>query len=203
MASGTVKWFNATKGFGFIQPDSGAKDVFVHISAVERAGLDGLREGQKISYDVQVERGKEAAADTISKEEGVVRSRTILAALGLCMTVAACETPQQKIASKENMLTAAGFKLRPINTPQRQAALQQLPPHKFSRKVNDGRVFYVYPDPTVCGCLYVGDQTAYTTYRNNVFQKNLADEQAMTANEMSMDNWDWGPWGGPPYGWYY
>jgi cold shock CspA family protein len=203
MASGMVKWFNATKGFGFIQPDSGAKDVFVHISAVERAGLDGLREGQKISYDVQVERGKEAAADTISKEEGVVRSRTILAALGLCMTVAACETPQQKIASKENMLTAAGFKLRPINTPQRQAALQQLPPHKFSRKVNDGRVFYVYPDPTVCGCLYVGDQTAYTTYRNNVFQKNLADEQAMTANEMSMDNWDWGPWGGPPYGWYY
>jgi hypothetical protein len=78
-----------------------------------------------------------------------------------------------------------------------------LPPHKFSRKVNDGRVFYVYPDPTLCGCLYVGDQTAYTTYRNNVFQKNLADEQAMTANEMSMDNWDWGPWGGPPYGWYY
>ena len=53
MASGTVKWFNATKGFGFIQPDSGGKDVFVHISAVERAGLQGLNEGQKISYEVQ------------------------------------------------------------------------------------------------------------------------------------------------------
>jgi cold shock protein len=51
------------KGLRFIQPDSGGKDVFVHISAVERAGLDGLREGQKISYDVQVERGKEAAAN--------------------------------------------------------------------------------------------------------------------------------------------
>jgi hypothetical protein len=89
------------------------------------------------------------------------------------------------------------------HAPQRQAALQQLPPHKFSRKVNDGRVFYVYPDPTVCGCLYVGDQNAYATYRQNVFQKNLADEQAMTANEMSMANWDWGPWGGAPYGWYY
>jgi CspA family cold shock protein len=63
MATGTVKWFNATKGFGFIQPDSGGKDVFVHISAVERAGLEGLREGQKISYEVQVERGKEAAAN--------------------------------------------------------------------------------------------------------------------------------------------
>jgi CspA family cold shock protein len=63
MATGTVKWFNATKGFGFIQPDSGGKDVFVHISAVERAGLQGLHEGQKISYEVQVERGKEAAAN--------------------------------------------------------------------------------------------------------------------------------------------
>jgi CspA family cold shock protein len=63
MASGTVKWFNAQKGFGFIQPDNGGKDVFVHISAVERAGLQGLNEGQKISYDVVNERGKDAAAN--------------------------------------------------------------------------------------------------------------------------------------------
>ena len=63
MASGTVKWFNAQKGFGFIQPDSGGKDVFVHISAVERAGLQGLHEGQKISYDVANERGRDAAAN--------------------------------------------------------------------------------------------------------------------------------------------
>ncbi|MBO9097227.1 MULTISPECIES: cold-shock protein [Rhizobium] len=52
MASGTVKWFNATKGFGFIQPDDGAADVFVHISAVERAGMRELQEGQKISYEL-------------------------------------------------------------------------------------------------------------------------------------------------------
>ena len=63
MASGTVKWFNAQKGFGFIQPDNGGKDVFVHISAVERAGLQGLNEGQKVSYDVVNERGKDAAAN--------------------------------------------------------------------------------------------------------------------------------------------
>ncbi|MCK1381467.1 cold-shock protein, partial [Bradyrhizobium sp. 24] len=52
MSMGTVKWFNATKGFGFIQPDDGGQDVFVHISAVERAGLGTLREGQKISYEI-------------------------------------------------------------------------------------------------------------------------------------------------------
>lgn len=63
MATGTVKWFNATKGFGFIQPDDGGKDVFVHISAVERAGMRGLNEGQKLDYEEKEERGKIAAAD--------------------------------------------------------------------------------------------------------------------------------------------
>jgi CspA family cold shock protein len=60
---GTVKWFNATKGFGFIQPDDGGQDVFVHISAVERAGLGSLQEGQKISYEIVADRrsGKSAA----------------------------------------------------------------------------------------------------------------------------------------------
>ncbi len=63
MASGTVKWFNATKGYGFIQPDDGGKDVFVHISAVEKAGLRGLNEGQKLSFELKDERGKTAAVD--------------------------------------------------------------------------------------------------------------------------------------------
>ena len=63
MSVGTVKWFNATKGFGFIQPDDGGKDVFVHISAVEKAGLGNLNEGQKVRFEVVSERGKEAAAN--------------------------------------------------------------------------------------------------------------------------------------------
>jgi len=63
MASGTVKWFNTQKGFGFIQPDDGGKDVFVHISAVQRAGLVSLNEGQKVSFEVTTERGKTAATD--------------------------------------------------------------------------------------------------------------------------------------------
>jgi CspA family cold shock protein len=58
-----VKWFNTTKGFGFIQPDEGGNDVFVHISAVERAGLRGLNEGQKVAYELKEERGKTAAVD--------------------------------------------------------------------------------------------------------------------------------------------
>ena len=65
MSTGTVKWFNETKGFGFIQPDDGGKDVFVHISAVERAGLRGLAEGQKVNYELETDRrtGRESAGN--------------------------------------------------------------------------------------------------------------------------------------------
>ncbi|MFZ1988158.1 MAG: cold-shock protein [Alphaproteobacteria bacterium] len=63
MATGTVKWFNAQKGYGFIQPDDGSKDVFVHITAVERAGIGRLNEGQKVSYDLMTERGKTNAGN--------------------------------------------------------------------------------------------------------------------------------------------
>jgi CspA family cold shock protein len=63
MATGTVKFFNSQKGFGFIQPTDGGNDVFVHISAVERAGMSNLNEGQKVSYDVVSERGKLAASN--------------------------------------------------------------------------------------------------------------------------------------------
>jgi cold shock protein len=61
VATGTVKWFNATKGYGFIQPDNGGKDVFVHISAVEKVGLSSLNEGAKVSYEVVPNKGKESA----------------------------------------------------------------------------------------------------------------------------------------------
>lgn len=68
MATGTVKWFNATKGYGFIQPDAGGADVFVHISAVERAGLGTLSDGQKVSYEiVQDRRSGKSSADRLAK----------------------------------------------------------------------------------------------------------------------------------------
>jgi CspA family cold shock protein len=66
MATGSVKWFNATKGFGFIEPENGGKDIFVHISAVERAGLNSLNDGQKLSFDVERGRdGRESAANLV------------------------------------------------------------------------------------------------------------------------------------------
>jgi len=63
MATGTVKWFNAQKGYGFIVPDQGGRDVFVHITAVQAAGLSGLNEGQRVSFEVSMERGKPAATN--------------------------------------------------------------------------------------------------------------------------------------------
>src|SRR5258705_152552 len=130
----------------------------------------------------------------LNGEEAMVRFGSILAILGMCAAVAACQTTQQSIGNKEDMMSAAGFKFVPANTAQRQASFKTLPPHKFSREVKNGQVFFVYPDPTVCVCLYVGNQAAYGRYQANVFQKNLADEQQMTANINSMNDWDWGPW---------
>ena len=65
MATGTVKWFNTTKGYGFIEPSDGTKDAFVHISAVERAGLNGLREGQKVEYELVPGRNGKASAENL------------------------------------------------------------------------------------------------------------------------------------------
>ncbi len=66
MTNGTVKWFNAAKGYGFIQPDDGSKDAFVHISAIERAGLVGLQEGQKVSYELVSSRDGKFAAENLT-----------------------------------------------------------------------------------------------------------------------------------------
>ncbi|WP_233140269.1 MULTISPECIES: hypothetical protein [Acetobacter] len=129
--------------------------------------------------------------------------------LGLA-TLAACASPQEIVSSKEDHLSAAGFVDQPANTPERQAMLRSLPSHRFVRRTKGDSVFYVYADPTVCACLYVGSQDAYGRYRQFQQQQNLADEQAMSAQEYDNASWNWGAWGpgfgpgfmyGPGFGW--
>ena len=80
MPSGTVKWFNPTKGYGFIQPQGGGKDVFVHISAVERAGLSTLNEGQTVQYEIVSNRGKELPRTLKSDDDLIRRAAPVRAA---------------------------------------------------------------------------------------------------------------------------
>jgi hypothetical protein len=128
----------------------------------------------------------------------------ISAASALCLAAAGCTDPSQKVMNKEDLMIASGFKFVPANTPERQAAFRQLAPHKFVRQVKGDKVIYIYPDPTICVCLYVGGPKAYAAYRARVFDKQIADEQQMTADSYSMASWDWSPWAyGYPYGWPY
>jgi hypothetical protein len=136
-----------------------------------------------------------------------LKSRIVLSLLLSVGALAACQTQQQIVSAREDNLAAAGFIVRPANTPERQAMLNRLPPHKFVQRVNGDMVHYVYADPLVCGCLYVGTQQAYNQYRRDQQQKNLADEQQMAAQSYSDAVWNWNAWGpwGPvgPYGFVY
>ena len=121
--------------------------------------------------------------------------------------LAACQTESQMVTQREDNLAAAGFIVKPANTPERQQMLHRLPPHTFVQRVNGDVIHYVFADPLVCGCLYVGSQQAYNAYKLHQQQQNLADEQAMTAQSYSDAAWSWGAWGpwGPvaPYGFVY
>jgi hypothetical protein len=119
--------------------------------------------------------------------------------------LSACQTPQQKVSQREDNLAAAGFVVRPANTPARRAMLAKLPPDRFVQRVKGDNVHYVYADPLVCGCLYVGSQQAYSQFKRHEQEQHLADEQQMTAQTYSDAAWNWGAWGpwGPEYGFGY
>jgi hypothetical protein len=102
------------------------------------------------------------------------------------------------IERKENALSAAGFEPRPANTPQRQQMLARLPADKFSRRVKGDATIYVYADPKVCNCLYIGDQTAYAAYQRQAQAKQIADERQEAAQDYQDSSWDWSSWG--PWG---
>jgi hypothetical protein len=146
-------------------------------------------------------------APAAHRYRGVLRFRlgciaTLLLGMGL---VSACQTRQQAVVHHEDDLAAAGFIVRPANTPERQAMLNRLPPNKFVERAHGDTVHYVYADPLVCGCLYVGSQQAYNQYKRDRQQKQLADEQQMTAQSYDDAAWNWNSWGpwGPEYGFVY
>ena len=133
------------------------------------------------------------------RRRGLWLASMVLIAAGL----AACTTPQERVALKEDNLAAAGFVLQPANTPDRQAMLNRLPPHHFVRRVRGDVVSYVYADPLVCDCLYVGSQEAYGRYQAYLQQRRLIDDQETTAQLFSDPAWDWNAWGpwGPGFAW--
>src|SRR5271169_6228616 len=96
------------------------------------------------------------------------------AIFGISLLLSACQTPQQSVQSKEDLLAAAGFMIKPANTPARLAAMKKLPPHKFVQQSSGTNIVWLYADPTICQCVYFGDQTAWSNYRAMVFAKQLA-----------------------------
>lgn len=121
-------------------------------------------------------------------------------ALVLLAGLAGCATPQQVVASQEDSLAAAGFIVRPADTPQRVAMLSRLPANRFVQRVHGDIVTYVYADPLVCDCLYVGSQQAYGQYRAAKQRQQIANEQALAAQSYVDSQWDWGGWGYGEYG---
>jgi hypothetical protein len=119
--------------------------------------------------------------------------------VAFCALLAGCQTPQQAVSAKEDMLAAAGFTVRPADTPARETALHTLPPDKFVTHTHNGNLVYVMADPLVCNCLYIGNQQAWDRYKNELFTQHIADEQQMTAT-MYQDRWDWGGWDWGPWG---
>lgn len=112
---------------------------------------------------------------------------------------AACATTSNPPPDKGNMLSAAGFKTRLADTPQRIASLKSLPANEFTVKNQNGQPVFIYADPTVCGCLYVGNQDAFSAYQQMVYQQKLVKEQEMTAMMNEQASFDFGPWGPPFY----
>ncbi len=119
-----------------------------------------------------------------------------LAAMAAVACLPACVSTQQVVGEEENMLAAAGFLVRPANTPERQAALASLPPNRLVQRFHDDRVAYLYADPVVCQCLYVGSQGAYGRYQQERLQQRLADEQVEASEFGYGGGFGWGPWGG-------
>jgi hypothetical protein len=121
-----------------------------------------------------------------------------LVILSIVLLPGCAELKQKSVEAREDNLAAAGFMVKPANTPERQNMLRRLPPNKFVTRTNGDSIHYVYADPLVCACLYVGSQQAYQQFQQHEQQQRLADEQRMTAEAYSDPGWNWSAWG--PWG---
>jgi hypothetical protein len=122
-------------------------------------------------------------------------TRCILGLFVSALLVGGCTTKAEFIEGKEDQLAAAGFDVLPASNKARQQEIRGLPAHRFLSQIQGGKVIYLYGDPLVCNCLYVGSQQAYDRYRRSVLERELADEQQLAAEEWRGTTWDWGPWG--------
>ena len=116
-----------------------------------------------------------------------------------CVLLTACSGQQQVTERKEDILAASGFAVRPANTPQRQAMLRQLPSHRFVQQMRGTQTMYVFADPLVCDCLYVGTEAAYGRYRQNIQQRQTAVQQIEATMMKQSAGWDWDAWGDAPH----
>lgn len=113
---------------------------------------------------------------------------SVLAIMGLCVGVAACASNSQL---KENMLSSSGFKATHPKTSAQVASFNSLPPHKLTKTNYKGKTVWVYPDPTVCACLYIGDQKAYEAYSQQAAAKTTSDMTTLNSiGDMDFTPWD-------------
>lgn len=142
-------------------------------------------------------------------DDAGLRGRWKGAAVGFLLAsgLGACAATPFQVAQREDYLAASGFWARPADTPARLRMMNSLPPHQFIERVGADATSYVYADPLVCGCLYVGSQRAYDLYTSNMRAKNKADEHAMLAQMYANPGWNWREWAptdpayGPSLGW--
>lgn len=116
---------------------------------------------------------------------------------GTALALAGCATPTQRAAGQGNLLAAAGFVQRPANTPRRQAEMAGLPPNRIVRTVHHDKVVYLYADPLVCDCLYIGNQHAWSEYQRELLRLQVSSQRLAAAqmNQNAAMQWAWRPWG--------
>ncbi len=125
-------------------------------------------------------------------------------AMSVLVLLGGCVSTSTLVTDRENDLSAAGFQVRPVNSPQRQAMFDRLPPNKVVQRIRDDKVAYLYADAVVCHCLYAGDQAAFGRFQQAQTARRVASDNLEAAQLNADSNWDWSPWGyggfGPGFG---